>query len=207
MRGVKAAKAAETKQPAPSPDADPTGAPRRRARSARPSGTDALIERVREELGADWPARIYREQVHTLRTRSHALPRVTGNAPVEVLHTLLGVELKVGRRRISCPDLATARYLRVFARAGVEAVAVPYDITKISRLADMLESAWQRMLLLAGHLAEMRGERASARARSAVIKEFRREVEEIGAGAAIPQFNQNTRQRPERIQNSDRNEG
>jgi hypothetical protein len=28
------------------------------------------------------------------------------------------------------PDLATARYLAIFARVGCQAVAVPYDITK-----------------------------------------------------------------------------
>jgi len=173
--------------------------PRGGAGGRKPAAAEALAARVREELGDEWPARIYRERVLTLRTRSHALPQAAAAAaPAEVLHTLLGVELKVGRRRISCPDLATARYLRVFARAGLGAVAVPYDITKISRLADDLESAWQRMLLVADHLTEGRSPRSRARSRTAVVAEFRREVEEAGAGSAVPQFNQNTRQRPER---------
>ncbi|MDT5158974.1 MAG: hypothetical protein QOH51_3331, partial [Acidobacteriota bacterium] len=33
----------------------------------------------------------------------------------------------------------------------------------------------------------------------ATVKEARREIAEAGAGTAIPQFNQNTRQRPQRI--------
>ncbi|MDQ5838222.1 MAG: hypothetical protein M3379_15700, partial [Acidobacteriota bacterium] len=86
-----------------------------------------------------------------------------------------------------------------FARAGVAEVAVPYDITKISRLADDLESAWQRMLLLADDVSRGRADAFRSRVRSAVIKEARREIEEAGAGTAIPQFNQNTRQRPQRI--------
>jgi hypothetical protein len=125
------------------------------------------------------------------------------SAPVEVLHTLLGIELKVGRRRVSCPDLATARYLSVFARLGVGGVAVPYDITKISRAADELESAWQRTLLLADHLTEGRAAPFRSRVRAGVKREVKREIEEAGAGAAIPQFNQNTRQRPRRAQPSE----
>ena len=53
---------------------------------------------------------------------------------------MLGIELKVANRRLLCPDLATARYLSVFARLGCDVIAVPYDITQISRIADELES-------------------------------------------------------------------
>jgi hypothetical protein len=78
-------------------------------------------------------------------------------------------------------------------------VAVPYDITKISRLADDLESAWQRMLLLAAHLSEGRARAFQKRVAAAVVAEARREIEEAGAGTAIPQFNQETSQRRRRI--------
>ena len=165
----------------------------------RPGAVERLVAEVRDALGDDWPPRLYRERILSTRTRSHAVPAAAKGAAVEVLHTLLGIELKVGRRRVSCPDLATARYLSVFARAGVSAVAVPYDITKISRLADDLESAWQRTLLLADHLTKDRAGTFRSRVRAAALKEVRREVEEAGAGSAVPQFNQNTRQRPQRI--------
>jgi hypothetical protein len=166
---------------------------------ARPGSVEWLVAEVREGLDEDWPPRIYRERILTTRTRSHSVPAAAKGAVVEVQHTLLGIELKVGRRRISCPDLATARYLSVFARAGVSEVAVPYDITKISRLADELESAWQRTLLLADHLTKGRTETFRSRVRAAALREVKREIEEAGAGAAVPQFNQNTRQRPQRI--------
>ncbi|MDT7780343.1 MAG: hypothetical protein QOC99_2855 [Acidobacteriota bacterium] len=165
----------------------------------RPGSVEALVGEIRDRLGDEWPPRIYRERILATRTRSHIVPAALKNAPVEVQHTLLGIELKVGRRRISCPDLATARYLSVFARAGLTEVAVPYDITKISHLADVLESAWQRMLLLAVHLTKGSAGTLSARLRTATVKEARREIAEAGAGTAIPQFNQNTRQRPQRI--------
>ena len=169
----------------------------------RPATADAIVAEIRERLREEWLPQVYRERILPMRTRSHAVPAAGGGARVEVQHTLLGIELKVGRRRVSCPDLATARYLSVFARAGVSQVAVPYDITKISRLADELESAWQRLLLLADHRTRGRAETFRARVRAAALKEVRREIEEAGAGAAIPQFNQNTRQRPRRAQPSE----
>jgi hypothetical protein len=165
----------------------------------RPGSVESLVSEVRERLGDEWPPRIYRERILPLRTRAHAVPVAAKNASVEVQHTLLGIELKVGRRRVSCPDFATARYLSVFARAGVAAVAVPYDITKISRLADDLESSWQRTLLLADHLTEGRADTFRSRVRSATLKAVKQEIEAAGAGTAVPAFNQNTRQRTPRI--------
>lgn len=169
------------------------------ADTTRAASLDSLVAELKGRMRDEWPPLIYSERVLSMRTRSHGVPAALKNAQVEVLHTLLGIELKVGRRRVSCPDLATARYLSVFARAGVTEVAVPYDITKISRLADELESAWQRMLLLADQLTKGRAGSVRTRVRSAAVKEARREIEEAGAGEAIPQFNQNTRQRPQRI--------
>ena len=179
------------------PEAAPPHA--REAAPPRPGSAEALVAGLKEELGEEWPPRLYRERILPLRTRSHKVPAAQRGATVEVQHTLLGIELKVGRRRLSCPDLATARYLSVFARAGVAEVAVPYDITKISRLADELESAWQRLLLLADHNTRGRAGSFRTRVRTAALGEVKREIEEAGAGAAVPVFNQNTRQRPRRI--------
>src|SRR5918911_2164887 len=142
------------------------------------SGADALAEGIKQELGDAWLPRIYRERILPLRTRSHRLPPANGKREVGVQHTLLGVELKVGRKRLSCPDLATARYLAVFARLGVPAVAVPYDITRTSPLADELESAWQRMLLLIEHRAGGHSPALRARVRRALVGAARRELEE-----------------------------
>ncbi|HYN86493.1 MAG TPA: hypothetical protein VER32_14685 [Pyrinomonadaceae bacterium] len=165
----------------------------RRAPSRAPSA-DEVASRVREEMGDEWPPEIYRERVLKSRTRSHAVLPAAKGAGVEVQHTLLGVELKVGRRRLACPDFATGRYLAVFARAGLAETAVPYDITRVSRLADELESSWQRAMLLAAHFAEGRTRAFQSKARSAVAARIKRELEEAGAGEARPQFKQDTRQ-------------
>lgn len=160
----------------------------------RTPSAEEVAGRVREELGAEWLPEIYRERVLKTRTRSHAVLPAAKGASVEVQHTLLGIELKVGRRRLSCPDFATARYLAVFARAGVAETAVPYDITRISRLADELESSWQRAQLLAAHFSEGRTRAFQTKARSLVSARIKSELEEAGAGEARPQFKQDTRQ-------------
>jgi hypothetical protein len=161
----------------------------------RPASLTRLMEDVKTRLGETWLPRIYRERILPMRTRSHHLPVATKKAEVEIQHTLLGVELKIGRHRLACPDLATARYLAVFSRAGSSDVAVPYDISRISSLADELESSWHRMLLLVEHVADRREAAFRSRLRNLLINEVRREVAEAGAGTAIPQFNQNTKQR------------
>lgn len=162
---------------------------------ARPLSMTRNVKAVRHTMGSTWLPRLYRERIMKLRTRSHHLPVQTKENRVDIHHTLLGVELKSRKRRLFCPDLATARYLAVFARAGCTDVAIPYDITKISLIADELESSWHRMLLLIGDAAEDRSTAFRSRLRSALIGEIRREIAEAGAGAAIPQFNQNTKQR------------
>lgn len=161
----------------------------------RPSSAASTVSEIKDELGEVWLARIYNERILSLRTRSHHLNVPAKRNVVEIQHTLLGVELKAGRQRMLCPDLATARYLAVFARAGCRDVAVPYDITQISTLADELESSWHRMLLLVEHVAAGRTYQFRSRLSALLISEARQEIQAAGAGTAIPKFNQNTKQR------------
>ncbi|HKO96986.1 MAG TPA: hypothetical protein VJU86_08345 [Pyrinomonadaceae bacterium] len=156
---------------------------------------DGYAQRVQSELNEAWLPRIYGERIRKLRTRAYAFEDLSNKARVEIQHTLLGVELKIGRRRLLCPDLATARYLSVFARAGCERIAVPYDITRISQLADELESSWYRMFLLTEHLAAGKSDAFIGRIRRKLIREIRDEVAEAGAGPEVPEFKQTTRQR------------
>jgi hypothetical protein len=154
-----------------------------------------LVAEIEKLMGEQALATIYRERVRPMRTRSYQLNAPVKTAPVEILHTLLGIELKIGKRRLLCPDLATARYLSVFARLGVTAVAIPYDITQISQLADQLESSWYRMLTLTEHLTVERSSRLRARVFNALVTSQRQQISELGPGPAIPQFIQNTKQR------------
>jgi hypothetical protein len=153
------------------------------------------VAEIKDTLDDLWLPRIYLEKILRLRTRSAHLNFPAKVKNVEVQHTLLGVELKAGRRRMLCPDLATARYLAVFARAGCADIAVPYDITQISRLADELESSWHRMLLLIEKVGEKRSPTFRSRLRTLLLNELQAEIREAGAGTPVPQFNQNTKQR------------
>jgi hypothetical protein len=156
---------------------------------------DDLVEQVARLVGEGSLAAVYRDRVLSQRTRRFELGSGAGERSVEVLHTLLGVELKVGRRRLLCPDLATARYLAVFARLAVTIVAVPYDITQVSRTADELESAWHRTMLLADHVTADRSDRMRSLVHSRLLKRSRAEIDALGPGAERPTFIQNTRQR------------
>jgi hypothetical protein len=178
----------------PNKKANTTADSKRQRRSA-----DELCFQIEETMGESWLAAIYRDRILKLRTRSYTFPspakqRAKKTTP-EIQHTLLGIELKVGQQRMLCPDLATARYLAVFARAGCAAVAIPYDITGISHLADELESSWHRMLLLAESLAGDRTEAFATRVRSLLIGKVRDDIAAAGAGTRIPEFKQSTKER------------
>lgn len=165
------------------------------AAAPRPATVAQCVAEVREALGETWLPQFYKTRILSLRTRSHHLEIAEKENVVEVQHTLLGVELKAGRRRLLCPDFSTARYLAAFARLGCTDVALPYDITQISRLADELESSWQRMLVLVAQAARERTTAFRTRVRALLVKDARAEIKEAGAGTAIPLFNQNTKQR------------
>lgn len=143
------------------------------------------IDALAERLNGLWIPAIYSEKIRPMRTRSFSLPvpeRV--NAP-EIIYTLLGIELKVGKTRIACPDLSTARYLMVFARIGSRHIAIPYDISKLSAIADELETAWQRLMLLLG--------KVSVRDRNMAVKKIRAAIDVAGAGSSMPAFDTPTR--------------
>jgi len=158
-------------------------------------GSIQIADEVKRLLGDDSIEYIYREKILSGRTRQYELklPRKAGR--VEIIHTLLGVELKIGNRRLLCPDLATARYLSVFARLGCDAIAVPYNITNISRLADELESSWHRMMLLVERLAERRTVRLRKMVERHLLGGIRLSIADSGAGPKYPTFARPARRR------------
>lgn len=168
--------------------------PRRRA-----VRVEAIAAEVKRRLGGQLISVIYRDRIRAMRTRSYQLNASIRKVAVEVMSTLLGVELKIGKRRLLCPDVATARYLAVFARLGVVEVAVPYDITQVSQLANDLESSWYQMLTLVESLAVEQSDRFRDKVRAILIADERSGIIEAGAGPAIPQFNQNTKQRKAKL--------
>jgi hypothetical protein len=147
---------------------------------------DAVAE-IRAELGDEWLPAIYSHKIRSQRTRAYTIdiPRKENDPAIQ--YTLMGIELKVGRKRFACPDLATARYLRVFARLGCREFAIPYDISTISGFADDLETSWQRSLILL--------EKHAGADRPALVKVMRNEINATGPGEPMPLFDRETRQR------------
>jgi hypothetical protein len=83
----------------------------------------------------------------------------------------------------------------VFARLGCREVAIPYDITKISVIADEFETAWHKMMLLLNAETRQLSPSAAGRARSMLVRKLRDEIAAIGPGSVMPAFDRETRQR------------
>ncbi len=154
-----------------------------------------LADKIKEQLASEWFTEIYKNKIRPLRTRSYKMPIPEKENKTEIQHTLLGIELKVGKLRLSCPDLSTARYLQIFARLGINEVAIPYEITKISHCADELESSWQKTLLSLEHELKNTNPKLKSKIKAELIKIIRDEVKQIGAGPKIPEFPQQTKQK------------
>ncbi|MGI8812678.1 MAG: hypothetical protein ACR2IH_09165 [Pyrinomonadaceae bacterium] len=154
-----------------------------------------IAAQIRTRLGDEWLPEIYSTKVRSDRTRSYSLDIPQRENQAEIFHTLLGIELKVGKNRLACPDLSTARYLRVFARMGCTEIALPYDISRIPAIADELETAWHKTLLFCSEAVAGSAETLKKRLRGRLLRMIREEITTIGAGEAMPQFRKATSQR------------
>lgn len=119
---------------------------------------DGEIERIRQ---------IYCEDV---LQRSNRVVKLLGRrCRSQILYTFLGYELKMGRRRITCPDISSARYLKLFSEIGLEEIRMPYDPTHTALLVAGLEGSLHTIheLLLEKGLTEKQH-------RAAVSKVYRK---------------------------------
>jgi hypothetical protein len=76
-----------------------------------------------------------------LERRHRVVPLRGRKCNARVMLTLLGYEVKAGRKRITCPDMTTARYLRIFAEVGMAQIRIPYDPTLTARIIPKMETA------------------------------------------------------------------
>ncbi len=82
---------------------------------------------------------IYRQKVLANQTRTIRLLGTKCSA--KIIHTLLGYEVQAQYKRIHCPDLVTARYLKLFSEIGCRSIRLPYDPTVTEELIPKLETA------------------------------------------------------------------
>jgi hypothetical protein len=90
-------------------------------------------------------AEIYRREVLPVQTRTIRLLGRKG--PARIIHTLLGYEVQISYKRIQCPDMVTARYLKLFSELGCRSIRLPYDPTITARLVPRFESVMERITL------------------------------------------------------------
>ena len=85
----------------------------------------------------------YRNRVLTQNTRTIRLLGKKSSA--KILHTLLGYEVQASYKRIQCPDLATARYIKLFTELGCHSIRLPYDPTLTAELIPEFEAMVHRI--------------------------------------------------------------
>ena len=88
-----------------------------------PVAVEELAKQIQSELGESWLPLIYRDRVLKLRTRSYHFENLKPSEKVGDPAHAPGRGTESWSPAIFCPDLATARYLSVFARAGCKDVA------------------------------------------------------------------------------------
>jgi hypothetical protein len=88
-------------------------------------------------------AEIYRLEVLPVKTRTIQL--LGRKCPARIINTLLGFEVQASYKRVPCPDLVTARYLKLFMELGCRSIKLPYDPTVTDRLIPELELAMNRL--------------------------------------------------------------
>jgi len=81
----------------------------------------------------------YRRKVLTVKTR--IIPLLGRKCQAMIIQTLLGYEVKASNKRVHCPDMVTARYLKIFTEIGCAQIRLPYDPTVTESLVPTLETA------------------------------------------------------------------
>ncbi len=82
---------------------------------------------------------IYSAEVVPIKTRIINL--LGRKVHARIIHTLLGYEVQASNKRIHCPDMVTARYLKLFSEIGCRSIRLPYDPTVTERLLPELEQS------------------------------------------------------------------
>lgn len=86
---------------------------------------------------------LYRDEILPVRTRRvHLLGR---KCTPRLMRTFLGYELQLGQKRVTCPDQATARYLRIFGEIGLASVLIPYEPQRTAEITPALESCFDEL--------------------------------------------------------------
>lgn len=96
------------------------------------------IRKQIEQIG-----QLYTDRVLSQHTRR--VPLLGRKCQPRIMYTFLGFEVKMGRKRVTCPDMGTARYLKLFAELGMDSVQIPYDPSQTAQIVPQLEAAFDQI--------------------------------------------------------------
>ena len=118
---------------------------------------------------------LYREHVLGGRVRYVSLPG--RKCSPRILDTFLGFEIRAGSRKLTCPDITSARYLVIFTELGLDRVCIPYDPTRTARLLPELEDSFRRIKDLVSRAADSQTARRKTGRTYARLRDRLRKVE------------------------------
>ena len=104
-------------------------------------GEENLKDQADRSIG-DFITLYHAEVVSSPHRTVELTGRKCGNPRIN--STLLGYELKIRDKRINCPDMTTALFLKIFALIGVREVKVPHDPTRTAELIPAFENIWDQ---------------------------------------------------------------
>ncbi len=103
----------------------------------------AALETSTETELAGGLVEIYRTQVIPVKTRTIQL--LGRKSSPRIVNTLLGYEVQAAYKRVHCPDMVTARYLKLFTEVGCRNIRIPYDPTVTASLLPAMEASIERV--------------------------------------------------------------
>lgn len=96
----------------------------------------------RKILESSRGSRLVSDYLDEVLSRKTRLIQLLGRkTSARIITTLLGFELQASYKRIQCPDLVTARYLKIFSELGCRSIHLPYDPTVTARLVPEFENS------------------------------------------------------------------
>jgi hypothetical protein len=101
-------------------------------------------EILNDSIGYTGFVDFYRQRVLTQNTRTLRL--LGRKSSAKIINTLLGYEVQAAYKRIHCPDMVTARYLKLFTELGCHSIKLPYDPTLTEELIPEFESMMQSII-------------------------------------------------------------
>lgn len=97
-----------------------------------------------------------------------------------IFNTFLGYEIIAASKRIICPDMTTAEYLKIFAEIGMKEVAIPYNIVRTGEYLQQLQKAFASLKLILDFFSDqLLGKADKSRFHRSVYYRLRKSLNDI----------------------------